>query len=162
MSTVALQACGIRARGIDINAQMIAAGRKVLGVDLIVSDISSIEGKHRIITASSVLEHVHDAVGFLKMLRAKTEYLVITVPNVLDIAYVERGTSPSIQMNWGHVWYFEESTLECALNLAGFRVIEFFRPSFSLPGVLGNAMRFIQQYLRIDANLYGGIGCLAN
>jgi SAM-dependent methyltransferase len=164
MSILALKVKGIQAKGIDIDPFMVATGRRLFGLDLEVRNLVDVDGRYSVATLSSVLEHVHEPVAFLDAIRThiltESGHLVLTVPNILDISYIENGTAEDHRYHRGHVWYFNETTLSIVAERAGYRVERMYRHDIVLPGTIGNAMRFIRKYLCVDANLYGGIGCV--
>jgi SAM-dependent methyltransferase len=75
---------GFDAGGIEISDAAATFASDVLGVDLMVGDISEHEGTYDVVTAFSVIEHVADPVAMIEMLAAKLApggLLVLATPN---------------------------------------------------------------------------------
>ena len=74
-----------------------------------------------------VFEHIEDYIGFLKKLKAKSQYFVFHIPLDMSVLSVMR-TQPILKARSkvGHLHYFSKETALCTLEDCGYKVIDKF------------------------------------
>lgn len=167
LSMLALKYLGIESKGIDVDKNFLNFAKNRFHLNVECRDIFSIShmDKAKLATMNSVLEHIEDPVGFLTAVRKHVleigGILILTVPNINSLEFVSTGGEWS-NLNGGHLWYFNESSLEMVANKAGFHVLEYYRKPDEkddrISPVLKHLQTYAQDVLEVSTNLTGGIG----
>jgi SAM-dependent methyltransferase len=124
---VARDEFGLDAAGIEISPEAGAFAGDVLGVDLLIGDISNHDETYDVVTAFSVIEHVADPLAMVEMLASKLKpggLLVLATPNPSCIQRRVKGVK-----RWAmicpphHLNVLTTRGVEALLGGAGFEII---------------------------------------
>jgi 2-polyprenyl-3-methyl-5-hydroxy-6-metoxy-1,4-benzoquinol methylase len=116
---------GWRVQGVELMADAAAHARSVHGLDVregLLADSGLPERHYDVVCALHVLEHVPDAVGFLRELAARARpggHVLIEVPNLDSAARAAAGARWMHLRPLEHLTHFTPATLRGALERAG-------------------------------------------
>jgi SAM-dependent methyltransferase len=154
------------AQGLEPSALFRTFGIDCLGLRILDGDIYNYQNglKFDTVILNSVLEHLEDPIKALSEIRkrilAENGRLIVTVPNIHSLEYLTEGPSWH-NFNEDHLWYFSESSLSNVVKNAGYDDLQFYRHNYQLSNAMSRTRNFVQNYLGLNFNPFGGISLSA-
>ena len=141
--------------GIDPDPKAVDAARKYLGVNVTCVDLPELVDRHEkfdVITASHVIEHVSDAVEFLKMckkLLSQNGRIILLTPNASSFGHNLCGRYWRGLEVPRHLFVFTQNALNACASRAGLAVASMSTTSANAGGMIG-VSRVIGKFGKLD------------
>lgn len=119
-----------RCRGFEISSDALelTRGRESENLSYELVDTGGITEHFDVVLLIDVIEHVEDCFGFLRSIRARTQYIVAHIPLDLSFLSLLIDTPMANRRSAGHLHYFTRTTALALLSDTGYIVRDWFYP----------------------------------
>jgi 2-polyprenyl-3-methyl-5-hydroxy-6-metoxy-1,4-benzoquinol methylase len=120
---------GVTAVGYEISPQAFAMCGKKTNEKLSfrLTDILETDNAYEVVIAADVIEHIEDYIGFLRKLRTHGKFHIFHIPLDITVLTVARATPiRKLRSNVGHLHHFTKEAALGTLDIAGYRLLDWF------------------------------------